>query len=156
MTVKDQYDKGPTHGFSARGYSAAYEADRSRAEQELSATMAGHPPDAELSDPTLKNPDREFQAPASMPDGSIAPSPPASGPNGAGNSAGDGSIDPQGQQGGTEGGQPGTPATIIGGRAAGTPLADDADRHSRRFDQRGARPIQPVPGNVAASDRELE
>ena len=42
MAVNDSYDKGPKHGFSARGYSAAYDADRDRAEKELRATMAGH------------------------------------------------------------------------------------------------------------------
>src|SRR5579883_1422700 len=106
MAVNDTYDRGPTHGFSARGYSAAYDADRVRAEKELQGTMAGHAPDAEVADPSLKNPDQELQAPASMPEGASHQAMAGPGPNLTGNSRGDGTIDPQGQQGGTEGGQP--------------------------------------------------
>jgi len=145
MAVNDSYDKGPKHGFSARGYSAAYDADRDRAEKELRATMAGHTSEAVQDDPSLKNPDGELQAPASMPEGALLQPMPGPGPNLVGNSGGDGSIDPQGQQGGTEGGQPGTPAIAIGGRPAGTPLADTDKPTSRRFDEKGARPIQPGP-----------
>src|SRR4051794_32495021 len=121
MAANDTYDKGPTHGFSARGYSAAYDADRSRAEEELRGTMAGHAPDAALSDPDLKNPNGELQAPASMPEGSLHHRMHGPGPNLVGNSKGDGSIDPQGQQAGTEGGQAGGSPIEIGGRAAGSP-----------------------------------
>ena len=105
MAVDDTYGKGPTHGYSARGYSAAYDKDRDRAEKELNATMkppsSGAPPDL-----SVKNPDHEFETPASMPPGSSAIGSRFDGPSGPGNSRGDGSIDPQGQQGGTEGGQP--------------------------------------------------
>jgi hypothetical protein len=151
MAVNDRYDKGPTHGGSACGYSAAYHADRARAEQELRSIMAGHTPEAVAGDSSLKNPDRELQAPASMPDGAAATRTQREGPgpNEVGNSRGDGSIDPQGQQGGTEGGQPGSSAIAIGGRRAGTPLAGPDDRHSRRLDRKGPRPIQPdaLPGD---------
>jgi hypothetical protein len=151
MAMNDRYDKGPTHGGSARGYSAAYQADRVRAEQELRSTMAGHTPEAVAGDTSLKNPYRELQAPASMPDGAAAARSrqEGPGPNEVGNSRGDGSIDPQGQQGGTEGGQPGSSAIAIGGRQAGTPLAGPDDRRSRRFDQKAPRPIPPgaLPGD---------
>jgi hypothetical protein len=145
MAVHDRYDKGPTHGFSAQGYSAAYERERLGAEQELQSTMAGHPPDAALGDATLKDPDRELEAPASMPEGFPHQSIAGPGPNGVGNSAGDGSIDPQGQQGGTEGGQAGSSQIAIGGRPAGTPLMEHDRRKERRLDERGARPLPPGP-----------
>jgi hypothetical protein len=64
-----------------------------------------------------------------MPEGALHQRMPGPGPNLVGNSRGDGAIDPQGQQGGTEGGQP------------GTPLADTDDSPSRRFDEKGARPV---------------
>jgi len=146
MAVNDKYDKGPKHGYEARGYSAAYDARAPAAERELKATMAGHDPAAEMDDPTLKNPDHELEAPASMPEGSLAVGTvAAAGPNDVGNSRGDGIIDPQGQQGGTEGGQPGTPAIAIGGRPAGTPLAQGEDRQDRQAGEKGPRPIQPGP-----------
>lgn len=120
MAVNDTYDKGPAPDFSVRGYSAAYDADRARAEKELRDTMAGHPPDAEIHDPTLKNPDGELQAPASMPEGALHRAMAGPGPNLVGNSKGDGSIDPQGQQGGTEGGQ-----TTLGRRCYRQPASEE-------------------------------
>jgi hypothetical protein len=129
LAVNDTYDKGPKHGFSARGYSAAYDADRSRAETELDATLAGRRSNAAMDDPTLKNPDGELQAPASMPEGRLHQPMAGPGPNMIGNSKGDGTIDPQGQQGGTEGGQPGLPPLAVGDRAAGTPLMNNDNRH---------------------------
>ena len=36
MTTQDKYERGP-----ARGFSAAYDVDRARAEKELASTMAG-------------------------------------------------------------------------------------------------------------------
>jgi len=108
MGSPENHDKGPTHGHSAKGYSAAYEADRPRAEQSLKESMTAAPSPIGRDDTSLKNPDGEFANPAPM-------SKPASGtarpgPNGVGNSKGDGSIDPQGQQGGTHGGQPASPS----------------------------------------------
>lgn len=147
MAANDNYDKGPKHGFSARGYSAAYDADRKRAQQELSATMAGHGPGAALDDPTLKNPDRELQAPASVPEGALHQPPLGPGPNMAGNSKGDGTIDPQGQQGGTEGGEPGFPPLAVEDRAAGTPLMISDNRHRWRLNETGPHPRPPSPGD---------
>jgi hypothetical protein len=141
MAVNDQYDKGPTHGAEAQGYSAAYEADRARALAAQKACMAG--PDAVPPDPGAKNPDREFEAPAPMPEGAPTPYPSGPGPNAAGNSKGDGTIDPQGQQGGTEGGQPGDPSVIVGEREAGTPLRAPDERDNRRPEEKGPRPIPP-------------
>ena len=57
MATHDKYEKGPTHGFSARGYDAAYAADRARAEKELASTMAG-PKHPLAEDPTAKNPNK--------------------------------------------------------------------------------------------------
>lgn len=144
MAVNDTYDRGPTHGFSARGYDVAYEADRARAEKELASTMTGpkHPLEGE---PTDKNPDHELQAPASMPEGAPHQAAAGPGPDGPGNSRGDGTIDPQGQQAGTEGGEAGKPPIVIGGRMAGTPLAEPGDRDERRPDVKGARPVPPGP-----------
>lgn len=126
MSAADRYDKGPIHGEAARGYDAAYEADRARALAEQKATMAGEP--AMPPGPDAKNPDGEFERPAPMPDGAILGQTPGPGPNQVGNSKGDGTIDPQGQQAGTEGGQPGDPLIVVGERAAGTPLQSQAER----------------------------
>ena len=41
MAGSDRYEKRPLDGFAARGFSAAYDEDRIRAEKELAATMAG-------------------------------------------------------------------------------------------------------------------
>ena len=142
MATHDKYEKGPTHGFSARGYDAAYAADRARAEKELASTMAG-PKHPLAKDATAKNPDNELQMPASMPEGATHQAMAGPGPNGAGNSQGDGTVDPQGQQGGMEGGQPGRPSIAIGDREAGTPLAQAGERGERRADMKGARPIPP-------------
>lgn len=44
MAVRDNYDSGPTHGFEAKGYSAAYDKARPKALHDLEATLAGPKP----------------------------------------------------------------------------------------------------------------
>jgi len=41
MARQDKYERRPLDGFAARGFSAAYDEDRARAEKELAGTMAG-------------------------------------------------------------------------------------------------------------------
>jgi hypothetical protein len=124
MGSTENHDKGPTHGGSARGYSAAYEADRPRAQRALDQSMTGVSPPLDPDDAGIKDPDKEFAHPAPMihpAPGNVGP-----GPNNLGNSKGDGSIDPQGQQAGTHGGQPGSEAPGSGG-----PLASEEGRIDR-------------------------
>ena len=121
----DDYARWPTSGFESKGYDAAYEAVRPKAEAELEATLAGR--QSALPDDDLKNPDGEFQNPAPMPSGTLHDAS-GGGANGPGNGPGNGVIDPQGQQGGMGGGQPSVPGIQIGGRQGGTPLAYDNER----------------------------
>lgn len=50
MTVRDTYDRGPTHGFEAQGYSAAYDKERPKTIKELKATLAGPQKDSTPDD----------------------------------------------------------------------------------------------------------
>lgn len=52
MAVRDNGDRGLTHGYEAKGYSAANDKARSRALNDLEATLAGPKP------PKLANPRR--------------------------------------------------------------------------------------------------
>lgn len=54
MATQDKYERRPLDGFAARGFSAAYDEDRARAEKELANTMAG-PSDACSQDAGDKN-----------------------------------------------------------------------------------------------------
>ena len=125
MGSTKNHDKGPVHGAAAQGYSAAYEADKARAERALTEVMAGAPAPVASDETGIKNPDGEFSNPAPMIHPGLGDSGP--GPNGPGNSKGDGSIDPQGQQGGTHGGQAASP----GLPNAGSPLASAEDRREQ-------------------------
>ena len=107
--AKHRDDRGPVHGWEARGYSAAYEEDRPRAMQEFEDTSAKVPDRLPADDVSLKNPFGEFENPAPMPPRAQGISVPGR-PEDVGQ--GDGSIDLQGHQG--EGDQPGYPPPYRG------------------------------------------
>ena len=61
MARQNRYEKRPLDGFTARGFSAAYDQDRARAEKELAGTMAG-PKDSCTEGANGKNHDTEPRA----------------------------------------------------------------------------------------------